>query len=106
MSSINRSGCDFSFFPHVAQASGLCGQKAQPRRLCYEEEGRQKPIPPVPCGMPAEPIEYSNGPFSGGSVVAALEIPPICVVIARTRHKMVQMEVQEAARRGAQLIEV
>src|SRR5262245_53912571 len=30
----------------------------------------------------------------------------ICVVIGRTRHKMVQAEVQEAARRGAQMIEV
>jgi 3-dehydroquinate dehydratase/shikimate dehydrogenase len=30
----------------------------------------------------------------------------ICVVIGRTRHKMVQVEVQEAARRGAQLIEL
>ncbi len=31
---------------------------------------------------------------------------PICVVIGRTRHKMVQIEIQEAARQGAQLIEV
>src|SRR5262249_43831280 len=31
---------------------------------------------------------------------------PICVVIGRTRHKMVQIETQEAARQGAQLIEV
>lgn len=30
----------------------------------------------------------------------------ICVVIGRTRHKMVQVEVQEAAKRGAQLIEL
>ncbi len=30
----------------------------------------------------------------------------ICVVIGRTRHKMIQAEVQEAAKRGAQLIEV
>ncbi len=31
---------------------------------------------------------------------------PICVVIGRTRHKMVQIEIQEAAKQGAQLIEV
>lgn len=31
---------------------------------------------------------------------------PICVVIGRTRHKMVQIEIQEAARQGAELIEV
>src|SRR5437660_2534017 len=31
---------------------------------------------------------------------------PICVVIGRTRHKMVQIEIQEAARRGARLIEL
>src|SRR5579871_6062839 len=30
----------------------------------------------------------------------------ICVVIARTRHKMMITEVQEAAKRGAQLIEL
>jgi 3-dehydroquinate dehydratase/shikimate dehydrogenase len=30
----------------------------------------------------------------------------ICVVIGRTRHKMVQAEIQEAAKRGATLIEV
>ena len=30
----------------------------------------------------------------------------ICVVIGRTRHKMMQIEIQEAAKRGAQLIEL
>jgi len=30
----------------------------------------------------------------------------ICVVIGRTRHKMVQIEIQEAAKRGAELIEL
>src|SRR4030081_889478 len=30
----------------------------------------------------------------------------ICVVIGRTRHKMVQAEIQEAAKRGARLIEL
>src|SRR5438067_1995628 len=30
----------------------------------------------------------------------------ICVVIGRTRHKMVQIELQEAAKRGARLIEL
>src|SRR5262249_23351627 len=30
----------------------------------------------------------------------------ICVVVGRTRHKMVQIEIQEAAKRGASLIEV
>jgi 3-dehydroquinate dehydratase/shikimate dehydrogenase len=32
--------------------------------------------------------------------------PQICVVIARTRHKMMQLEIQEAARRGATMIEL
>ncbi len=32
--------------------------------------------------------------------------PTICVVIARTRHKMIQAEIQAAARLGARLIEV
>ena len=30
----------------------------------------------------------------------------VCAVIARTRHKMLQVEVQEAAKRGAKLVEV
>src|SRR5712671_4019126 len=30
----------------------------------------------------------------------------ICVVIGRTRHKMVQSEILEAAKRGAQMIEL
>src|SRR5947199_3490737 len=30
----------------------------------------------------------------------------ICVVIGRTRHKMVQIEIQEAAKRGAAMIEL
>jgi 3-dehydroquinate dehydratase/shikimate dehydrogenase len=31
---------------------------------------------------------------------------PICVVIGRTRHKMVQIEIQEAGKQGARLIEL
>src|SRR5262245_57387812 len=34
------------------------------------------------------------------------DVAKICVVVARTRHKMVQVEIQEAAKRGAQFIEV
>src|ERR1700732_1872612 len=30
----------------------------------------------------------------------------ICVVIGRTRHRMMQIEIQEAAKRGARLIEL
>src|SRR5262249_46696431 len=30
----------------------------------------------------------------------------VCVVIGRTRHKMIQIELQEAAKRGAHLIEL
>jgi 3-dehydroquinate dehydratase/shikimate dehydrogenase len=32
--------------------------------------------------------------------------PVICAVIGRTRHRMMQMEIQEAARRGAKMIEL
>jgi 3-dehydroquinate dehydratase / shikimate dehydrogenase len=35
-----------------------------------------------------------------------LPTEPICVVIGRTRHRMVQAEIQEAAKQGARLIEV
>ena len=34
------------------------------------------------------------------------DTPAICAVIGRTRHKMVQIELQEAAKRGARLIEL
>ena len=35
-----------------------------------------------------------------------LNVDPLCVVIGRTRHKMVQAEIQEAAKQGARLIEL
>lgn len=38
--------------------------------------------------------------------MALADVDRICVVIGRTRHGMVQMEIQEAARQGARLIEV
>jgi 3-dehydroquinate dehydratase/shikimate dehydrogenase len=38
--------------------------------------------------------------------VTNLDIDPICVVIGRTRHKMVQIEIQEAAKQGARFIEL
>src|SRR5271165_4494505 len=36
----------------------------------------------------------------------SLDVDRICAVIGRTRHKMMQMEIQEAAKRGARLIEL
>jgi 3-dehydroquinate dehydratase / shikimate dehydrogenase len=45
-------------------------------------------------------------PFDIGNYAAAPFDEPLCVVIGRTRHKMVQVEVQEAARQGARLIEL
>jgi 3-dehydroquinate dehydratase/shikimate dehydrogenase len=38
--------------------------------------------------------------------VTLTDVDRICVVIGRTRHKMVQLEIQEAAKQGARLIEV
>ncbi len=35
-----------------------------------------------------------------------LDVDPICAVIGRTRHKMVQIEIQEAAKQGAGFIEL
>ncbi len=35
-----------------------------------------------------------------------IEVDPICVVIGRTRHKMVQIEIQEAAKQGAGFLEL
>src|SRR5689334_8758823 len=38
--------------------------------------------------------------------MALAQSPVICAVIGRTRHKMIQIEIQEAAKRGAKLIEL
>src|SRR5947207_727303 len=38
--------------------------------------------------------------------MALAQAPVICAVIGRTRHKMMQIEIQEAAKRGAQFIEL
>lgn len=38
--------------------------------------------------------------------MTAASAPTICAVIGRTRHKMMQIEIQEAAKRGAKLIEL
>lgn len=38
--------------------------------------------------------------------MAQLDIDPICVVIGRTRHKMIQIEIQEAAKQGARFLEL
>ena len=35
-----------------------------------------------------------------------LDVDPICTVIGRTRHKMVQIEIQEAAKKGARFLEL
>jgi 3-dehydroquinate dehydratase / shikimate dehydrogenase len=45
--------------------------------------------------------------FSGSAPSQALpNIPKICCVIGRTRHKMMQAEIQEAGKRGAEFIEL
>src|SRR6516225_1036342 len=41
-----------------------------------------------------------------GQRVSAMDVDPICVVIGRTRHRMVQVEIQEAAKQGARFIEL
>ena len=48
-----------------------------------------------------------NNPSSGNAaVVNPLGLGKICVVIGRVRHKMMQIEIQEAVKAGAKLIEV
>ncbi len=44
--------------------------------------------------LPAEPVDMSLG------------VDRVCVIIARTRHKMVQIELDEAVNRGARFIEL
>src|SRR5262245_41853692 len=43
---------------------------------------------------------------TGFSGHARAELSMICVVIGRTRHKMMQTEIQEAAKQGAEMIEL
>src|SRR3954447_5745972 len=53
----------------------------------------------------SEQPDPSHNPPPAADVVTPAG-PQICVVIGRTRHKMMQIEIQEAARRGATLIEL
>jgi 3-dehydroquinate dehydratase/shikimate dehydrogenase len=55
--------------------------------------------------LPALQTEERN-PIARDFGVAQLVVDPICVVIGRTRHKMVQIEIQEAAKQGAGFIEL
>src|SRR5438034_10190485 len=50
----------------------------------------------------------SEPTFASDSTPAAppLNLPKLCVVIGRTRHRMMQIEIQEAAKRGARFIEL
>src|SRR5262245_38345559 len=59
-----------------------------PGRPAMSEDPSAAAAAPTP-SAPAQPI-----------------LPRICVVIGRTRHKMMQAEIQEAAKRGAQFIEL
>jgi 3-dehydroquinate dehydratase/shikimate dehydrogenase len=56
---------------------------------------------PVPA---AEPLAAPAAPAPAPA--APLNIDKICVVIGRTRHRMMQAEIQEAAKRGAKFIEL
>src|SRR5260370_26637870 len=54
---------------------------------------------------------YSEGrrrsiAVSSGTRIMSAAFEHICVIIGRTRHKMVQAEIQAAANQGARLIEV
>src|SRR5262249_2580152 len=50
------------------------------------------------------PIAEGRRPIAGGRMPPAAE--HLCVVIGRTRHKMIQVEIQEASKRGARMIEL
>jgi 3-dehydroquinate dehydratase/shikimate dehydrogenase len=44
--------------------------------------------------------------FREASMTEPIAPAKVCVVIGRTRHKMMQLEIQEAAKRGAEMIEL
>lgn len=54
----------------------------------------------------ADPSPAAQGQASPPKLQLGSGAPLICVIIGRTRHKMVQIEIQEAAKRGAKLIEL
>jgi 3-dehydroquinate dehydratase / shikimate dehydrogenase len=56
------------------------------------------PNPSCDHAMPEQPVSPVNA--------APADIAKLCVVIGRTRHKMMQIEIQEAAKRGAKFIEL
>jgi len=60
-----------------------------------------------PCENHSGEIEW-NGLIlcTGRSLMSPLEVDRICVIIGRTRHKMVQVELDEAVKRGAKFIEL
>jgi 3-dehydroquinate dehydratase / shikimate dehydrogenase len=45
-------------------------------------------------------------PLTAAAATKLTGLPKICVVVGRTRHKMMQVEIREAAKRGAQFIEL
>src|SRR5262249_23185834 len=51
-------------------------------------------------------IEFQGMNAREAVAVTLPEVDPICVVIARTRHGMMQAEIREAANQGARLIEL
>jgi 3-dehydroquinate dehydratase/shikimate dehydrogenase len=51
-------------------------------------------------------IEFQGMNAREAFAVTLPEVDPICVVIARTRHGMIQAEIREAAKQGARLIEL
>src|SRR6516225_2611608 len=60
---------------------------------------------------PTTPVPAPRGGWRrnerrGNRDMAASSSERICVVVGRTRHKMVQAEIKEAVRRGARLIEL
>jgi 3-dehydroquinate dehydratase/shikimate dehydrogenase len=51
-------------------------------------------------------LRFVSGLSVGVDAVTSPAAEHICVVIGRTRHKMFQVEIQEAAKRGARMIEL
>src|SRR4051812_36528269 len=90
--------------PLVPVLGGEGGKKAADARL--------RAAAPTAKLEPRRPPGRAGGVFPPFPVADRTKVPMppdashICVVIGRTRHKMIQVEIQEAAKQGAKMIEL
>src|SRR5262245_26679199 len=86
----------------TAQAEG--GGASPPIIFWCHSESLRKPgeIPKIVAAV----VPSEEGRPKSGCIAMQSNLDRVCVVIGRTRHRMVAAEIQEAARRGAKMLEI